>query len=568
MIRKEQLRLYAITDTSWLNGASLIDVVENVLKNGATFLQLREKNASHDEIVAKAKAIKPIARKYGVPFVIDDDVQAALEADADGVHIGQSDTDYMTARSILGDNKIIGMTAKTVEQAKEAERLGADYIGTGAVFGSSTKKDAVYMPRERLIEVAGSVNIPVVAIGGIDYDNCGELAGTGVDGIAVVSAIFAADDPGLATKELYLKTGRVFNYHRDCDEKIGKLYVLRGNKTEEVKELHAGDIGALAKLSQSQTTDALSVRNNPVAYLRTNFSKTYVSMRYKAKNKGDVDKISQSLQKILMEDQTLRVVNDSENRQTLLYGMGEQQLEIVQSMLLEKYKVEIELMRPKVAFRETIRGKSDVEYKYKKQSGGHGQYGHVKMKFEPSGDLEVPYVFEQCVVGGAVPKNYFPAVEKGIAEAVLKGPLAAYPVIGVKAVLYDGSYHPVDSSEMAFKVAAKQAFKKGFLDAKPVLLEPIASVKIITPEEYTGEIMGDLNKRRGRVMNMNAENGYQEIDADLPYLELYGYNTQLRSMTSGSGTFSYEFARYEQAPEDVAAREIEERAGKVVETEE
>lgn len=163
-----------------------------------------------------------------------------------------------------------------------------------------------------------------------------------------------------------LKTDDVlFNYHRDCDEKIGKLYVLRGNKTEEVKELHAGDIGALAKLSQSQTTDSLSVRNNPVAYLRTNFSKPYVSMRYKAKNKGDVDKISQSLQKILMEDQTLRVVNDSENRQTLLYGMGEQQLEIVQSMLLEKYKVEIELMRPKVAFRETIRGKSDVEYKYK-----------------------------------------------------------------------------------------------------------------------------------------------------------------------------------------------------------
>ena len=195
-----------------------------------------------------------------------------------------------------------------------------------------------------------------------------------------------------------LKTDDVlFNYHRDCDEKIGKLYVLRGNKTEEVKELHAGDIGALAKLSQSQTTDSLSVRNNPVAYLRTNFSKPYVSMRYKAKNKGDVDKISQSLQKILMEDQTLRVVNDSENRQTLLYGMGEQQLEIVQSMLLEKYKVEIELMRPKVAFRETIRGKSDVEYKYKKQSGGHGQYGHVKMKFEPSGDLEVPYVFEALV---------------------------------------------------------------------------------------------------------------------------------------------------------------------------
>ena len=291
-------------------------------------------------------------------------------------------------------------------------------------------------------------------------------------------------------------------------------------------------------------------------------------MKYVCNNKGDEDKVSQALQKMMAEDVTLKTVNDSENRQTLLYGMGDQHLEITASKLAARYKCEIRLETPKVAFRETIKKKSDVDSKYKKQSGGHGQYGHVKMTFEPSGDLETSYVFEQTVVGGAVPKNYYPAVEKGLAEAVLKGPMAAYPVVGVKAVLYDGSYHPVDSSEMAFKTAAIQAFKKGFLDAKPVLLEPIASVKIITPEEYTGEIMGDLNKRRGRVMNMNAENGYQEIDADLPYLELYGYNTQLRSMTSGSGTFSYEFARYEQAPEDVAAREIEERAGKVVETEE
>ncbi len=360
----------------------------------------------------------------------------------------------------------------------------------------------------------------------------------------------------------------LYNYHRDCDEKIGRLYVLRGNKTEEVSELHAGDIGALAKLTKSLTTDTLSTRNNPVAYLRTNISKPYVSMRYKAKNKGDEDKISQALQKLLAEDLTLQSVNDSENHQTLLYGMGEQHLEIVASMLLEKYKIAIELMRPKVAFRETIRKKSDVEYKYKKQSGGHGQYGHVKMTFEPSGDLDHPYEFDQCVVGGAVPKNFFPAVEKGIAEAVKSGPLAAYPVIGVKATLYDGSYHPVDSSEMAFKVAAAQAFKKGFMEASPVLLEPIATLTVVAPDEYTGDIMGDLNKRRGRVMNMNAENGYQEITADIPYLELYGYNTQLRSITSGSGTFSYAFARYEQAPDDVAAKQIEERASKLVNVEE
>ncbi len=367
-----------------------------------------------------------------------------------------------------------------------------------------------------------------------------------------------------------LKTDDVlYNFHRDTDEKIGRLYVIRGNKVEEVPELHAGDIGALAKLANTFTTDSLSTRNQPVAYIRANISKPYVCMRYKAKNKGDEDKISQALQKVLLEDLTLHVENDSENGQTLLYGIGDQHLEVVASTLREKYKVDIELMRPKIAFKETIRKKADVEYKYKKQSGGHGQYGHVKMTFEPSGDMELPYVFEQCVVGGAVPKNFFPAVEKGIAEAVKKGPLAAYPVTGVKAVLYDGSYHPVDSSELAFKVAAKQAFKKGFLEAKPVLLEPIATLKVIVPDSYTGDVMGDLNKRRGRVMGMNPTgNGYQEIVADIPMLEMYGYNTQLRSMTSGSGTFSYEVARYEQAPDDVAQKEIEARAGKLTDNEE
>ncbi len=360
----------------------------------------------------------------------------------------------------------------------------------------------------------------------------------------------------------------LYNYHRECEEKTGHLYVLRGNKAEEVTELHAGDIGALAKLQKTLTTDTLSAKNNPIAYIRTQMSKPYVSMRYKAKNKGDEDKISQALQKVLMEDLTLMNVNDAENGQTLLYGMGDQHLEVVVNTLAEKYKVEIELSRPKVAFRETLRKKSDVEYKYKKQSGGHGQYGHVKMTFEPSGE-DAPFVFEQCVVGGAVPKNYFPAVEKGLAESVKKGPLAAYPVIGVKGVLYDGSYHQVVSSEMAFKVAAAQAFKKGFMEASPVLLEPISSLKVVVPDEYTGDVMGDLNKRRGRVMGMNpVGNGNTEIVADIPNLELYGYNTQLRSMTSGSGTFSYEFARYEQAPEDVAKKQIEERASKLEDIEE
>lgn len=356
----------------------------------------------------------------------------------------------------------------------------------------------------------------------------------------------------------------LYNQHKDVEEKIGKLYVLRGNKPEEVTELHAGDIGALAKLSKVTTTDTLSTKANPILYIRTQISTPYTCMRYKAKNKGDEDKISQTLQKLMQEDLTLKNVNDSENGQTLLYGMGDLHLEVTASKLLEKYKVEIELTKPKVAFRETIRKKSDVEYKYKKQSGGHGQYGHVKMTFEPSGDLETPYVFEQTVVGGAVPKNYYPAVEKGLAEAVLKGPMAAYPVVGVKAVLYDGSYHPVDSSEMAFKTAAIQAFKKGFMEASPVLLEPISSLKVIVPDKYTGDVMGDLNKRRGRVLGMNPiDGGKQEILADVPTMELYGYTTSLRAITGGSGDYSYEFARYEQAPSDIQEKEIEARANKV-----
>ena len=354
----------------------------------------------------------------------------------------------------------------------------------------------------------------------------------------------------------------IFNIDKDAEQKLNKLYVFEGSKPIEIPELHAGDIGAIAKLDKARTGDTLSTKATPIRYGKIEVSIPYTYKRYRAKNKGDEDKVAQALQKISHEDLTMKVVNDSENRQTLLYGMGDQHLEMIQSELLTKYKIEIELERPKVAFRETIRKSADVEAKYKKQSGGHGQYGHVKMRFEPLGDLETPYAFEQEVVGGAVPKNYFPAVEKGVQEAVLKGPLAGYPVVGVKAILYDGSYHPVDSSEMAFKTASIQAFKKGFLEASPVLLEPIASLKVTVPDKFTGDVMGDLNKRRGRVLGMNPDHkGNQIVEADIPMMELYGYCTTLRSMTGGSGDFAYEFARYEQAPKDIMDKEIAARAG-------
>lgn len=357
----------------------------------------------------------------------------------------------------------------------------------------------------------------------------------------------------------------IYNSDKDVEEKVTKLYVMQGSKPLEIKELHAGDIGAIAKLTAARTGDTLSTKATTIKYGKTEISTPYTYMRYKAKNKGDIDKVSQSLQKMAHEDQTLKVVNDAENRQTLIYGMGDLHLEVIASKLANEYKVEIELAEPKVAFRETIRKSSDVEYKYKKQSGGHGQYGHVKMRFSPLDNLEKSFEFEQEVVGGAVPKNYFPAVEKGLQDSVQKGPLAAYPVVGVKAVLYDGSYHPVDSSEMAFKMATIQAFKKGFMEANPVLLEPIANIKVTVPDAYTGDVMGDLNKRRGRVLGMNPVAGKQIIEADLPMTGLFGYCTDLRSMTGGRGTYEYKFARYEQAPSDIQGKEVAARAAKVAE---
>ncbi len=358
----------------------------------------------------------------------------------------------------------------------------------------------------------------------------------------------------------------IYNVDKDIEEKIGKLYVLQGNKPIEVPELHAGDLGALAKLTAARTGNSLSTKAKTIKFGKFEISTPYTYMRYKPKNKADVDKISQALQKIGHEDLTMKVVNDAENHQTLIYGMGDQHLEIIVSRLLNEYKVEVELSTPKVAYRETIRKTSDVEYKYKKQSGGHGQYGHVKMRFSQADDLEQPYVFEQEVVGGAVPKNFFPAVEKGLQDSVQRGPLAAYPVVGVKAVLYDGSYHPVDSSEQAFKMATIQAFKKGFMEATPILLEPIANLKVTIPDSYTGDIMGDLNKRRGRVLGMTpVAGGKQIVEADIPMSCLFGYCTDLRSMTGGRGDYSYEFVRYEQAPSDVQQKEVAARAAKVAE---
>ena len=355
----------------------------------------------------------------------------------------------------------------------------------------------------------------------------------------------------------------LYNVEKETEEKVARLYLMRGKEAIEVPELHAGDIGAIAKMMSAATGDSLASKAEPIAYPKPEISKPYTNQAYRAVNKGDEDKLATSLSKLMEEDLTLKTVNDKENRQLLIYGIGDQQLEVTLSKLEARYKVKAELVKPKVAYRETIRGSVKVQGKHKKQSGGHGQYGDVVMEFEPSGDLDTPYVFEEKIVGGVVPKNYFPAVEKGIQEMVVKGPLAGYPIVGLKATLVFGSYHPVDSSEMAFKLATHLAVKNCFADkaSRPVLLEPIATVKVTVPDKFTGDVMGDMNKRRGRVLGMTPDHkGNQIIEAECPMSEMYGYNTDLRSMTGGIGNFTYEFARYEQAPQDVQDKEVAARA--------
>ena len=352
----------------------------------------------------------------------------------------------------------------------------------------------------------------------------------------------------------------IYNVAKDVEEKISRLYVIRGKEQIEVKELHAGDIGAIGKLDIA-TGDSIATKAVPVVYDKPSFSVPYTYMRYVTKNKGDDDKIASALSKIVDEDPTIKLVNDSANRQSLIYGIGDQQLEVVVSKLANRYKVDIELLKPRIPYKETIKKKVSVQNKYKKQTGGHGQYGDVHITFEPSDDLEKQYIFEETVFGGAIPKNFFPAIEKGIAECVAKGPLAGYPVVGLKATLTDGSYHPVDSSEMAFKTAAMQAFKDGFMQAMPILLEPIVTLRVVVPDEFTGDVMGDLNKRRGRVSGMNTlYDGRTEILDDIPQASLLGYSTDLRSMTGGIGEYSYEFSHYEAAPADVQAKVVEENA--------
>ena len=355
-------------------------------------------------------------------------------------------------------------------------------------------------------------------------------------------------------------TMSVYNEEKDTVEKVGRIFVVRGKEQIEVDELHSGDIGALAKLSNTSTQDTLSLKDANIIIPKIALPGSVLCMAIKPKGKGDEDKLSAALTKIREEDPTIKMEVNPETKQTLVYGVGEQQMDVMVQKLKAKYKIEVDLTDPIIPYRETIKAKASVRGRYKKQSGGHGQFGDVVMEFEPSYDTTTPVIFEEKIFGGSVPKQYFPAVEKGLQECVQSGVLAGYPVVGLKATLTDGSYHPVDSSEMAFKMATSVAFKEGIPQAKPVILEPIEHVEVLIPDKYMGDIMGDITKRRGRILSMDAVGMKKCIVAEVPTAEMHKYATDLRSMTQSRGEYRHHFERYEEAPMEVQKKIIEARA--------
>ena len=348
----------------------------------------------------------------------------------------------------------------------------------------------------------------------------------------------------------------VVNARTGQQEKLGKIIYVIGKKQEDTAYITAGDIGAVTKLTATQTGDTLCDPKKVVSFDPINFPRPCLSMAITPQSTGDEAKVASSLQRLIEEDPTIAYENNAETHQQVITGLGEQHLDVLVSKLKNKFGVSVSLEVPRVPYRETIRKKVKVQGKHKKQSGGHGQFGDVWIEFEPTvGD---DLVFEEKVFGGAVPKSFFPAVEKGLQDCVKHGVLAGYPVVGLKATLVDGSYHPVDSSEMSFKMAASLAYKAGMPQASPVLLEPIGNLKVYVPDSNTGDIIGDLNKRRGRVLGMNpSTDGLQEIEADVPMSEMADFATAIRSLTQGRGYFTFDFARYEQLPSNLEAKVIE-----------
>lgn len=481
------------------------------------------------------------AEEQEIPADLAD--RAAAERDALAETVAESD-DELLMKYLEGEE----LTAEEIEKGLKAG------VGSGSVFpvlcGSATQNIGVSFLMDAFIDLmphpaeaateGASADVPFA---GLVFKTLSDPYVGKLSFIKVYQGVLTAEKP-------------LFNANKEIEEKIGQILVVRGKNQESVEKLNLGDIGAIPKLQETSTGDTLCTKGENIIFEGIELPPSNFSFAIAPKNKGDEDKLGTAMSKILSEDPTLSMEKNLETSQTILTGVGELQLDVAVSKLKERYGVEVETETPKVPYRETIRrAVSKVEGKYKKQTGGHGQYGHVFLNVEPFPGEH--FKFEETIFGGSVPKQYIPAVEKGIVESLNEGILAKYPVTNVKVTLIDGSYHNVDSSEFAFKLAGSMAFKKALEQASPVLLEPIMEVEVRVPEKFMGDIMGDLNSKRGRILGMEPVDDEQIIRASVPLSEMYRYSIDLKSITQGRGSFTMKFAQYEEAPPNIAQKVIE-----------
>jgi len=467
-------------------------------------------------------------------------IEAAAEADEE------------LLEKFLGDG---ALTPEEIRRGIRARTLKNEIVPV--LCGSAFKNKGVQAVLDAVIEYMPSpVDVPSIR-GLLEDESEGKRRSDDAEPFAAL-AFKIATDPFVGSLTFFrvysgvIKSGdTVYNPVKSKRERIGRILQMHANDREEIKEVRAGDIAAAVGLKDVTTGDTLCDMKQVITLERMEFPDPVISVAVEPKTKADQEKMGLALSKLAQEDPSFRVHTDEESGQTIISGMGELHLEIIVDRLRREFKVEANVGNPQVAYRETIRSSVEQEGKFVRQTGGRGQYGHVYLRIEPR-EAGTGYEFENAIVGGVVPKEYIPAVDKGVKEQLTNGILAGYPVVDVKVTLYDGSYHDVDSSEMAFKIAGSMAFKEGAMKASPVLLEPIMDVEVVTPEDYMGDVMGDLNRRRGLVQGMEDAPAGKIVRAEVPLAEMFGYATDLRSMTQGRATYSMEFGKYNEAPNSVA----------------
>ena len=544
------------------SGANFLRVVDQIRERlGANPVPIQLNIGAEDEFKGVVDLIRMQAiywneadrgttyEETGIPADLLDDcndyreqmVEAAAEASEELME------KYLDAGELSNDDIVAGLRIRT---------LAGEIIPT--LCGSAFKNKGVQAMLDAIVAFMPSpIDVPAIA-GHLEDDSEGERHPDDDEPFSAL-AFKIATDPFVGTLTFFrvysgvLKSGdTVFNPVKGKKERIGRILQMHSNSREEIKEVRAGDIAAAVGLKDVTTGDTLCDENNRITLERMDFPEPVISVAVEPRTKADQEKMGIALQKLAQEDPSFRVRTDEESGQTIISGMGELHLDIIVDRMKREFKVEANVGAPQVAYRETIRKAVEAEGKFVRQSGGRGQYGHVELRIEPLVDSEENYEFVNDIVGGAVPREFIPAVDKGIQEQMENGVLAGYPMMDVKVTLFDGSYHDVDSSEMAFKIAGSMGFREGAMNASPVLLEPMMKVEVVTPEDYMGDVMGDLNRRRGIVQGMDDNPSGKVIRAEVPLAEMFGYATDLRSATQGRATYSMEFAEYSEAPASVA----------------